>query len=127
MTRTERDRGEVTASTVLLIPVVVLLLMLGIQAAIWAHAAHVATASAANGAAVGATRGSGPVTAAAAALAMLADLDGEPVRAPSVVVDARTVRVTVAVAVPRLVPFFPTTVTRTALEPREEFRPEPTR
>lgn len=119
-----RDRGEATAQLVVIIPAIVLLLLIGVQAAVWFHAAHVATAVAARGAAAGSVVGGGAGTASSAARDLASDLGADLVGAPSVSVGDRTISVRVTVDVPRIAPFFPRRVSRFAVEPREVFRPE---
>ena len=55
----DRDRGEAVTQLVILTPVLVLLAFLGVQAAIYFHAANVATAAAAQGAAAASPRSAG--------------------------------------------------------------------
>ena len=118
------DRGEATAQLVILTPILILLVFLGIQAAIYFHAANVAAAAASQGAAAGSRRGSGIAEANAAARDTLSDL-GDSGDAQTVAEqDAAFVRVTVQVDVPRILPFFPESVSRTAIEPNERFVPE---
>jgi len=120
----DRDRGEATAQLVILTPLLVLLVFLGVQAAIYFHAANVAAAAAASGAATGSGRSAGPGNVAADALRTVSDLDGHVTASP-VVSDANGyVVVSVSVEVPRIVPFFPGSVARTAREPKERFVPE---
>jgi Flp pilus assembly protein TadG len=124
VTAARRDRGEATTQLVVLTPVLILLVFLGVQAAIYFHAANVAAAADSQGAAAGAPLGAGPDAAVAAAQQTVADLDGASVGAPSVSAGGGFVEVTVEVAVPRIVPFFPTSVRRTSIEPIERFVPE---
>jgi len=121
---TKSDRGEATAQLVILTPILILLVFLGIQAAIYFHSANVAAAAASQGAAAGSRRGSGIAEATAAAQQTLADLGDSGEAQTSAEQDAAFVRVTVQVDVPRVLPFFPETVSRTAVEPNERFVPE---
>jgi hypothetical protein len=52
------------------------------------------------------------------------DLDATTTQPPAVADSDGYVVVTVEVSVPRIVPFFPTSVSRTAREPKERFVPE---
>lgn len=122
--RARVDRGEATAQVVILTPILILLVFLGIQAAIYFHAANVAAAAASQGAAAGSRRGSGIAEATAAADQTLADLGDSGEAQTTAEQDAAFVRVTVQVDVPRILPFFPETVSRTAIEPNERFVPE---
>lgn len=110
-----------TGQTVVVVPVLVLLVMLVVQAALWFHTAHVAQAGAARGAAAGAPYTASAATAASAALRVVVENGGRPVASPTAVVTDRLVEVTVELAVPRVVPFFPATVARRQIEPRERF------
>lgn len=119
-----RDRGEVSAQIVVLTPLLILFVFLGVQSAIYFHAANVAAAAASQGAAAGSPVGAGADDAAAAATQTLADLGATSAATPSVSAGADFVRVTVEVAVAHIVPFFPDSVRRTAVEPKERFVPE---
>ena len=122
------DRGEVSAQTVLVVPVVILILMIAIQAALWFHTANVAAAAAGEGAAAAAVANISSTEAAMrgvrAARELSSDAHSSMVTDPLVAVDPRRVVITVRLSVPRIVPFFPSTVTRAAVEPREVFTSE---
>ena len=124
---TPSDRGEVSAQIVILTPLLILLVCLGIQSAIYFHAANVATAAASQGAAAGAPLGADAGDAASAASRTIADLGAHGLGAPRVEANPSIVRVTVEIVVPQIVPFFPDSVSRTATEPKERFVPEPDR
>ncbi len=119
-----RDRGEAAIQLVLITPVLLLLVFLGIQAAIYFHAANVAAAAAAQGAAAASPRAAGGSQGSAAAQITIEDLGGTSSAAPSVVEANGYVTVTVTIDVPRILPFFPESVSRSALEPKERFIPE---
>ena len=127
MATSTRDRGEATTQLVVLTPLLILLVFLGIQTAIYFHAANVAAAAASQGAAAGAPIGASPNDAAAVAGQTIADLQGDAVGAPVVSSGGGFVEVTVEIAVPRIVPFFPASVRRSAIEPIERFIPESNR
>jgi Flp pilus assembly protein TadG len=118
------DRGEATAQLVILTPILILLVFLGIQTAIYFHAANVATAAATRGAAAGSGNGAGIGEATAAARQTLDDLGTAGHADPVASEGGGFVTVTVEVDVARVLPFFPDTVTRTAVEPTERFVPE---
>ncbi len=124
MAAAHRDRGEATTQLVILTPLLILLVFLGMQTAIYFHAANVASAAANRGAAAGSVATSSDGAAADEAQRTVDDLDGHAASAPRVGVIGGMVRVTVEVTVSRLLPFFPATVSRTAVEPRERFVPE---
>jgi hypothetical protein len=121
---TSRDRGETTAQIVILVPVLMLLVLLVVQAALWFHTANIAQAGAARGAAAGAPATASAGAAANAAAVTVGENGGRLVGPPVVAVGDRTVQVSVTLTVPQVVPFFPRVVTRTQLEPRERFIPE---
>ncbi|MEY2740297.1 MAG: TadE/TadG family type IV pilus assembly protein [Ilumatobacteraceae bacterium] len=121
------DRGETSIETVLAIPVVFGVLLLGIHASLWYHGAHVATAVAAHGAAAGARHGGGRAAAIEVAVRAAAGLSARVAGTPSAVVEGDDMVVTVRVTVPRLTPLLPAEVTRGAREPLERFVPEPDR
>ncbi|MEO6125550.1 MAG: TadE/TadG family type IV pilus assembly protein [Ilumatobacteraceae bacterium] len=120
----DRDRGEAAAQLVIITPILVLLIFLAVQAAIYFHAANVAAAAASQGAAAASPRTAGAGDGVSAAQQLMADLGADSTGAPVVVIGGGFVTVTVTVDVPRIVPFFPDSVSRTALEPQERFVPE---
>ena len=77
------------------VPVVVLLVMLCVQAAVWYHAANIAQSAAARGAAAGAPRDAGAGSARAEAAQVVADNGATLVAPPVVAVGADEVSVTV--------------------------------
>ena len=121
------DRGEATTQLVILTPILIILMFLGVQAAIYFHAANVAAAAASQGAAASSPSTTGAASAMAAAQRTIADLGGHSARAPMVALDGNFVVVSVEISVPRIIPFFPSTVMRRAVEPRERFVPESNR
>lgn len=120
-----RDRGETTTQIVLLVPIVVTILLIAVQSAIYFHTSAVAGAAASHGASAAAVQGE-TVDAVAhlgreAAQDVLIDAGVSRSRVPDVMVSSATVSVGVEVEVPRIVPYFPHTVRRVATEPRERF------
>jgi hypothetical protein len=118
------DRGEATAQVAILAPLLILLVFLGIQTAVYFHAANVAAAAAAHGAAAGSPSGAGVGDAVGAAERTLSDLGAGAHASPNVTESGGLVTVSVEVSVSRVLPFFPDHVTRTAVEPKERFVPE---
>jgi hypothetical protein len=109
---------------VIVVPTVLLLLLVAVQVAVLLHGATVADAAAARGAAAGSALDTAPGRATEVAAAVVGE-SGSTLAAPVVVELAETtVRVRVTVAVPRILPLFPATVSRDAVEPRERFVPE---
>lgn len=115
------ERGEVSAQTVIAIPVVFAFLMLAIQATVYVHTAHVASVAAMNAATVGASSGGSDVGALAEAAHTIAELSARSSAFPTITRDGENVQVTVHLSVPQVAPFFDLTVTRTAREPIERF------
>jgi Flp pilus assembly protein TadG len=120
----DTDRGEATTQVVILMPLLIFLVVLGVQTAIYFHAANVASAAASQGAAAGAPLGSGAGDAEAAARQTISDLAATAGASPVAAESTDFVSVTVEVRVPHIVPFFPDAVRRSAIEPRERFVPE---
>ncbi len=116
-----RDRGEATAQLVIITPILILLVFLGIQTAIFFHAANVAAAAAAQGAAAGSRRGARSADALSAAEQTLGDLGVSTNSSASASTAGSFITVTVRVEISRVLPFFPDTVGRTATEPIERF------
>ncbi len=112
---------------VILTPILALLVFLGVQSAIYFHAANVAHAAASQGAAAASFPSTGANDAVSVAQATIDDLGSHAARTPIVAIANGYVTVSVEVLVPRIVPFFPRSVTRTVLEPQERFVPESNR
>ena len=115
------DPGEVSIETVILIPVVMFLVLMSVQAAVLLHgvtmAEHISMQGAAAAARYGTSESAGMRAAEDAASSLGARLWG----APLVSVTADDVTVEVSVRVPRAVPLFPEVVARTTTVPRERF------
>ena len=121
---TPTDRGEASAQTVLVVPVVLLVLWLAIQATIFLHGANVASAAANEGAAVAARYGSSTGAGERAIQRTLTALDSTSKGSWVVEKSGNTVVATVSLRLPCIVPFFPQTVSRSAHEPVERFLTE---
>lgn len=115
-----RDRGSATSELVILTPLLVLLVLLVVQMALYFHVAHIASASAAEGAAVGAGAQEGVGRAEIAASEFVRSLGGQESGPPSATIRGDLMAVEVSVTLPAIVPFFPTEVVREAVEPLEE-------
>lgn len=125
--RRARDRGEAVVEHVLVVPVVLVLTLIGVQAALALHAANLAASAAAQGAAAGAAHGSSLEQATEVASTAVVELGGRIAAPPQATTTGGQVVVAVEVKVPSIVPLFPTTVRRQAHEPVERFVPEPQR
>lgn len=112
---------------VILTPILLVLVLLGVQAAVYFHAANVAMAAASQAAATASSPAAVAGDGVAVAQRTIDDLGGHPVHVPTVNISDGYVSVSVQVVVSRIVPFFPGSVTRTVLEPRERFVPESNR
>ncbi len=112
------DRGDTSVQIVITVPVIVLVVMLGVQMAVWYHAANVARSAAAQGASAGAVRDAGSGVARARADQVIAENGATGTAAASRSTEV-TVRVTIDVS--HIVPFFPDTVTVSATEAVERF------
>lgn len=121
--RDDHDRGEVSTQVILVVPVIVLLLVVAVQAALVFHSGAVAAAAAARGASVAAGAEFAGMAAAVsgvqAASATVSELGSDVAATPTVAMSDGFVTFSVEVRVPRVAPFFPTTVTRTVVEPLE--------
>lgn len=121
----EASRGETTAQTVILLPALLLMLWVGVHVALLLHSGNVALAVADVVARRAATADAADERSLDAlgdstAAELSADLLGHPV----VQRTDDTVRVTVTVRGPRLVPLLPDSVSRTATVPIEQFLTE---
>ena len=103
---------------VLLTQVVLLLVLVSVQAALWYHAAQLADSAAADGAAAAARFAAGTGAGEAAIAEFVADAGGQLVAA-GVSADGTAMVATVTVHVPHVVPGWPDVVTRRASAPIE--------
>jgi len=124
VSRDKSHLGETTVQVLLAVPIVFTLVLIAIQGAVYMHSAHVASASASRGAAVGATMNGGEIDAIDAAVRTAAELSAQLADEPRAVIARDRVTVTVTLRVPQVAPFFSLLVSRTAVEPRERFIPE---
>jgi Flp pilus assembly protein TadG len=124
ITMTRTDEGEATAQTVIVVPVVLLVLWLAIQATVLLHGANVASAAANEGAAVAARYGSSAGAGERAIERTLTALGSTSHGAWVVKNSDSSVVATVRLRLPRIFPFFPLTVSRSAHESVEKFMTE---
>lgn len=115
------ESGEVSAETVLMVPIVFMVMVIAIQAAVFMHTAHVAQMSATEGAVAAARYGGGVSAGAEATVKALAELRATSTDIPTVNITNGFAEVTVGLRVPRVAPFFDLVVTRSAREPIERF------
>lgn len=115
------ERGEAVAQTVLAIPVVIGIFWMAIQLTVFLHGANVASSVASEAASAASRNGAVHGVGERAAARALADFGAVAAVPPRVHISGREVVATVVVRIPRIAPFFPVTVTRSAREAREEF------
>lgn len=119
------DSGEATTQLVIVLPVVMFIVLLAIQAALYFHISHVAGAAAAEGASAASARGLSSAEAirrGRESADALVQETGSDLGSPTLVsVSLDEVQVTVRTRVPKIVPFFPVLAVRTVVEPRERF------
>jgi len=116
------DRGEGVVGYVVLVPVALLLVLLGVQAAVYFHEANIAENAGARAVAVSSRFGASNAAGATEGRAVARE-------SGSVVLGLRvsgtdTVVAEVTLGVSHVVPFFPGSVTRRVAAPRERFIPE---
>ena len=123
-----RDSGETTTQVVLVVPVVISILLIGVQATVYFHTSNIAGAAASQGAssaaAHGDTAGSAAEWGRGAAMAITQAAGAATASPPDVLVSPQSVTIAVVLRVPRIIPYFPATVRRVATEPRERFLTE---
>ena len=118
---TRIDPGEATAQAVIAVPIVLLVLWLAVQMTVFLHGANVASAAANEGAAVAARYGSSTGAGERAIERTLASLDSSAAASWSLRRAAGEAVATVNLRLPRIIPFFPQTVSRSAHERLEVF------
>jgi len=118
MSRRHRESGEVSVQVVLLTPVVLLLVLVVVQAALWYHAVQVADNAAADGASTAARRGAGVDAGSAAVADFVSDAGGRLLVA-RVSADGTEMIATATLHVAHVIPGWPDIVTRRATAPIE--------
>lgn len=122
------DGGETTTQVVLVVPIVIAILMIAVQAAVYFHTSNVAGAAASHGASAAAANGKSAVelvhNGREAALAIIADAGARVAEPPQVLLSSERATIEVRALVPKIVPYFPAIVRRVAIEPRERFLSE---
>jgi uncharacterized protein YbjT (DUF2867 family) len=121
------NRGETSIQAVLLVPAVLGIFFIGVHVTALVHGAHVANAAAIRGAQIAAfsnSEGNDVVRALNEMEQVVSDLGSHMYSAPSLSVGSKSVQVTVKVAIQSVVPFLPTSITRSATVSREQFTME---
>ena len=121
------DRGSVTLETVVLMPLVLLIIMLVVQAGLWMHATHVAQAAATRAASSAAAYQSSAAAGHDAGAQTLAAIGDGVLRNPQVSVTrtATEVRVEIVGTAATVVPGITWTVHAVVVRPVERFVPFP--
>lgn len=121
------DRGSASTELVLATPLLMLMLLIIIQFAMWSHATHVAQAAASHGLSAARVHGGTSDAGAAVARRMLDDMASGPLTGPHVHSDrgteAATVRVTGTAS--SVIPFLRLPVHAEASGPVERIAPAP--
>ena len=115
------ERGETTAQAVLAVPVLLLFLLLGVQISMFFNTAQLAAIAAQDGAIAGSVHGGRETLAIAAAIKTTAEQRASEAKNPDVRIDNGVIEVKVILHVPSVVPFFTSSVSRSASEPLERF------
>ncbi len=116
--RARGDRGDVSVQVVVLTPVLLLLVLVSVQAALWYHAAQLADNAAADGASAAARHGADADAGTAALTGFVLDAGGRLV-AGGVTSDGVVMTATATVHVAHVLPGWPDAVTRHASAPIE--------
>jgi hypothetical protein len=115
------ERGETTAQAVLAVPVLLLFLLLGVQVSMFFNTAQLAAIAAQDGAIAGSVHGGSETLAIAAAIKTTAEQRASEAKTPDVRINNGVIEVKVILHVPSVVPFFTSSVARSASEPLERF------
>ena len=121
LTSKRTDRGEVSIETVLLVPAVILLVLLVVQAAVVMHGANVAHHVARRGAMTAARHGSSPERALTVISATADSVGARLAAPPQIVSTSDRITVRIRVALPQAVPIFAEHVSREVSVPRERY------
>jgi Flp pilus assembly protein TadG len=124
--RRRDDRGSLTLETVVLMPLVLLIIMLVVQAGLWMHATHVAQAAANKALVTASAHGSSAEQGRTAGRQSITALGQKVLLGPNVDVDrtATTVTVAISATAPAVVPGLHWHVRASAVGPVERFVPD---
>jgi Flp pilus assembly protein TadG len=125
--RRQGDRGAVSAELVVATPLLLVLVLLVVQFALWQHAVHVAGAAAQEGARSARLEGGSAAAGQARAEQFLAQLGRTVVMQPQVIVrrDLDRARVEVTGYAVNVLPFIHLPIRAESDGPVERFRPDP--
>lgn len=124
------DRGETSIQTVLLVPVILSLFFVAVHAAALSHAGQIASVAANRGAQMAASSDGSSASASAIREGIqrtVLELGSQMSSESQFSTYSGSVEVTVRISVPRVVPFLPNTVKRSASAPLEQFIEEQNR
>ena len=105
----------------LTVPIVFMVMLIAVQAAVFMHTAHIAQMSATEGVSAAAQFGGGIPAGAQATFRSIAELGAHASDIPKVTISEGVAEVEVTLRVPRVTPFFDLLVTRSAREPVERY------
>lgn len=117
-------RGEISIESVLYFPVVLMIALAGFHFAALLHAGHIGSVAASRGASIltSSIASSGDTTRAIDEVnRVTTEMGGNPLANPRITQSSTHVSVTVVLAAPRIVPFLPVSVARTATSAKESF------
>lgn len=117
-------RGEISIESVLYFPVVLMIALAGFHFAALLHAGHIGSVAASRGASIltSSIASSSDTTRAIDEVnRVTTEMGGNPLANPRITQSSTHVSVTVVLAAPRIVPFLPVSVARTATSAKESF------
>lgn len=123
-------RGEISIESVLYFPVVLMIALAGFHFAALLHAGHIGSVAASRGASIlsSSIASSGDTTRAIDEVnRVTTEMGGNPFANPQITQSSTHVSVTVVLVAPRIVPFLPVSVARTATSAKESFIEEQNR
>lgn len=115
------DKGEVSAESVIVFPVILSVVLIAIQAGIFMHGANAANHIASQGALAAAGLRVGHAQAIRVVESAADSVGARLASAPEISISGAEVSAQVTVVIPRAVPFFPEMVTRRVTVPRERY------
>lgn len=120
------DRGSVSAELVIATPLLLLMLLVIVQFALWSHATHIAQAAASQGLAAARAQGGTAAAGSASAQQMLDQLARGPLTGPSVNADraATSASIRISGTATSVIPFLHLPVHAEAVGPVERFVPD---
>lgn len=120
------DRGAVSAELVVATPLLLLMLLLLVQFALWSHATHIAQAAASQGVAVARAQNGSAAAGSASAQRMLDQLASGPLTGADVTADRTTTSASIRITgtATSVIPFLSLPVHAEAVGPVERFVPD---